>query len=413
MEETRVLLRNVGVIDPVDAKAYVAAGGYQGLKKALSLEPLQIIEIVHASGLRGRGGAAFPTGQKWQFTHDAEASQKYIVCNADEGEPGTNKDRILLSGDPHAILEAMAIAGKAVGASQGYIYLRGEYNYILPVLEQAIASATAEGLLGQDILGSGFDFTIEVSSGAGAYVCGEETALLESMEGKRGEPRLRPPYPGVAGLRGQPTVVNNVETLANIGPILDRGADWFRSLGTETCPGTKLFTVSGNIVRPGTYEFPMGVNLKALIDFCGGLPEGRHLLAVQTGGASCPVLNAQQIDFNLDVEQATVAGGSLGSGAMLVIDDSNDICQVIANITGFFAHESCGKCTPCREGTRRLHDLADKFSLKQATAKDLNAAKDLATAMKLASFCGLGQTASTALTTAITNFPEAFQTGGK
>ena len=410
MEETRVLLRNVGVIDPADAGSYIAAGGYEGLKKALAMEPQDIIDVITAAGLRGRGGAGFMAGQKLTVTAGTPADEKYIVCNADEGEPGTNKDRLLLSGDPSSMLEGMAIAGRAVGAHKGYVYLRGEYHYIFPVMEKAIKTARADNCLGEDILGSGFDFDIEICSGGGAYICGDETALLDSMEGKRGEPRFKPPFPGVAGLYGKPTIINNVETLANFPLIIERGAEWFRSFGTEKCPGTKLYTVSGNVKRRGTYEFPMGMNLKTLIyDVCGGPAEGRQLLAVQTGGASCPVIRADQIDINLDIEQAAAAGAALGSGAMLVIDDSNDLIDVLTNIADFFVHESCGKCTPCREGTKRMYQLISKFNIFQGTADDVKTIEDLALTMTLASFCGLGQTAPTAIASALKNFPEAFE----
>jgi len=411
MEETRVLLRHVGEIDPGDAKAYIAVGGYEALKKALAMDPAEIIDVVKASGLRGRGGAGFPAGVKLGITRDTQSDQKYIICNADEGEPGTNKDRLLLSGNPGAILEGMAIAGYAVGATEGFVYLRGEYRYIFPVLQQAIDTAVAENRLGHDIFGSGFDFDIKVSSGGGAYICGDETALLDSMEGKRGEPRFKPPFPGVSGLYGKPTIINNVETLANLPLIVANGADWFRGFGTKTCPGTKLYTVSGNVKKRGTFEFPMGVSLRSLIyDVCGGPADGRKLLAVQTGGASCPMVPADKIDFNLDIEQAAAAGGALGSGAMLAIDDSNDIIDVLTNIANFFAHESCGKCTPCREGTKRLHQLISKFADYRGTPKDIETINDLATTMSLASFCGLGQSASTAISTSLRNFPEAFET---
>ena len=411
MQETRALLRNVGVIDATDAKAYIAANGYGALRKALSMDPSEIISIVKASGLRGRGGAGFPTGLKWSFTQGTPSDQKYIVCNADEGEPGTNKDRFLLAGDPNSIFEGMAIAGKAVGADKGYIYLRGEYPYIFPILEKAIENAKAENCLGQNILGTGFNFDIEVCSGGGAYVCGEETALLESIEGKRGEPRFKPPYPGVSGLYGKPTVINNVETLANIPLIIEKGADWFRSVGTEKCPGTKLYTVSGNVARRGTFEFPMGINLKELIyDFCGGIEGGRGLLAVQTGGASCPVLNKDQIDINLDIEQAAAAGAALGSGAMLVIDDSHCIIDTLKNIASFFVHESCGKCTPCREGNKRLQELVAKFDDGNGSPDDLDTIRDLAETMSVASLCGLGQASPSAIVSAIRNFPSAFET---
>jgi len=410
MEETRILLRNVGVIDPGEASAYIAVGGYQALKKALDMTPDDIISVVKASGLRGRGGAGFPTGLKFAITHDTASDQKYIVCNADEGEPGTAKDRLLLAGDPGAILEGMAIAGWAVGADKGFVYLRGEYRYIFPILQKAIDTAKAAGCLGDGIFGTSFNFDIEICSGGGAYICGDETALLDSMEGKRGEPRMKPPFPGVVGLYGKPTIINNVETLANIPLIIAHGADWFRGYGTEKCPGTKLYTVSGNVKKRGTFEFPMGVNLHDLIfDCCGGMADGHELLAVQTGGASCPMVRADQIDFNLDIEQAAAAGGSLGSGSILVIDDRNDIIDVLTTIASFFTHESCGKCTPCREGTMRLLQLITKFNNYMGTEDDLKTIGDLATTMSLASFCGLGQTAPTAIVTALANFPEAFQ----
>jgi NADH:ubiquinone oxidoreductase subunit F (NADH-binding) len=410
MEETRVLLRNVGKINAESAAEYRSVGGYEGLKKAVSMDPQAIIDMVSASGLRGRGGAGFPTGFKWTTTLKVEAEQKYIVCNADEGEPGTNKDRFLLAGDPHSVFEGMAIAGKAVGATKGYIYLRGEYSYIFPILENAIASAREEGCLGENLFGSDFSFDIQVVSGGGAYVCGEETALLNSMEGKRGEPRQKPPFPGVVGLYGRPTVVNNVETLANVPLIVENGADWFRGYGTEKCPGTKLYTISGNVKRPGTYEFPMGANLKELIyDVCGGIAGDKELLAVQTGGASCPVITADQIDVNLDVEQAAAAGASLGSGAMLVIDESNDLIDVLKNIAHFFMDESCGKCTPCREGTKRIYQLISKFADNKGTREDLQLMKDLSSTMSVASFCALGQTATSAIATAMVNFPEIFE----
>ena len=410
MEQTRVLLRNIGVIDPNDAAAYIGVGGYQALKKALDMAPEAVVDEIKASGLRGRGGAGFPAGQKLAITRQTPADQKYIVCNADEGEPGTAKDRLLLSGDPGAILEGMAIAGWAVGADKGYIYLRGEYRYIFPILDAAIRTAVEQNCLGPNIFGSDFSFDVEICSGGGAYICGDETALLDSMEGKRGEPRMKPPFPGVVGLYGKPTIINNVETLANMPLIIANGADWFRGYGTEKCPGTKLYTVSGNVKNRGTFEFPMGINLRDLVyDVCGGMADGHQLLAVQTGGASCPMVRADQIDFNLDIEQAAAAGGALGSGAMLVIDDRNDIIDVLTNIAHFFTHESCGKCTPCREGTMRLYQLISKFNDFEGTAEDIKTINDLATTMSLASFCGLGQSAPTAIMSALKNFPEAFE----
>lgn len=322
MEEKRILLRNKGKINPEKAEEYIERGGYKGLEKVLGMEGKEIIEELARSGLRGRGGAGFPTFRKLQFAYDAPGDVKYIVCNADEGEPGTNKDRILLSSDPCAVFEGMAIAGKAVNAHVGFIYLRAEYSYLVPILEAAIKSSCEANMLGKNIQGSGFDFEIKLRSGAGAYVCGEETALFESIEGKRGEPRFRPPFPGVKGLFGKPTVLNNVETLANMSVIFQNGWEWFRQTGTENSPGTKLFTVCGNVKRRGVFEFPMGINLKDLIyDVCGGMEEGHELLAVQTGGASGAIINASQIDMILDIDQVSNSGGRLGCGTILVMDD--------------------------------------------------------------------------------------------
>ena len=410
MQETRILLRNVGKINPVDAKEYMGQGGYAGLKKAISMDSADILKEVKESGLKGRGGAGFPTGLKWQFVYNMRDEQKYIVCNADEGEPGTNKDRILLSEDPNSVFEGMLIAGKAVGANKGYIYLRAEYPYIFPILEEALDNARAEGCLGENIFGSGFDFDIELRSGGGAYVCGEETALLESIEGKRGEPRFRPPYPGVKGLFDKPTVINNVETFANVGPIMEKGAAWYRTIGTENSPGTKLYTLSGNLKNRGVYEFPMGVNLKDLIyEVGGGIEGGKNLLAVQTGGSSGAIINADQIDMPMEAGFVASSGGSLGAGDVLVIDDSHCIIDILENVLVFFSHESCGKCTPCREGGFRLLQLVRKFKDGTAKAEDIDTIRDLSETMKLASLCGLGQATPVPVLTCLDNFEAAFQ----
>lgn len=405
MEEMRVLLRNSGKIDPRNAKEYIKAGGYEGMKKALSMSGSEIINELQEAGLRGRGGAGFPTWRKLKFAYDADGDIKYIVCNADEGEPGTNKDRILLSTDPCSVFEGMIIAGKAVDSHVGFIYLRAEYSYLVPILEAALESSRSAGCLGKNIMGSGFDFDIKLRSGAGAYVCGEETALFESIEGKRGEPRFRPPFPGIKGLFGKPTVLNNVETLANIAVIFQRGAEWFSKIGTPNSPGTKLFTVCGNVKRRGVFEFPMGVNLKELIyDVCGGMEEGHTLLAVQTGGASGAIINADQIDMTLDIDAVSESGGRLGCGTILVMDDRNCIVDIVRNNLDFFRGESCGKCTPCREGGTRLYQLISKIAEGKGTISDLRIIEDLANTMRLTALCGLGHSTAVPVLSSIRNF---------
>ena len=405
MEEKRVLLRNRGKIDPENAREYIAAGGYEGLKRALNMNGEEIIKELEHAGLRGRGGAGFPTYRKLQFAYGAPGDVKYIVCNADEGEPGTNKDRILLSSDPCSIFEGMAIAGKAVNAHVGFIYLRAEYSYLVPILEAALKTSREANMLGENIQGSGFDFDIKLRSGAGAYVCGEETALFESIEGKRGEPRFRPPFPGIKGLFGKPTVLNNVETLANISVIFQNGWEWFRTLGTENSPGTKLFTVCGNVKRRGVFEFPMGINLKDLIyEVCGGMEEGHELLAVQTGGASGAIINACQIDMTLDIDQVSNSGGRLGCGTILVMDDRNCIIDIVRNNLDFFRSESCGKCTPCREGGTRLYQLITKISQGKGSVKDIDTIQDLAETMRLTALCGLGHSTAVPVLSSIQNF---------
>ena len=409
IQETRVVLRNAGKINPVKADEYAAQGGYEGLKKAIGLTADETIGIIKDSALRGRGGAGFPAGLKMSFVKNTPADQKYVVCNADEGEPGTSKDLAIMKNDPNILFEGMAIAAAAVGADYGYIYLRAEYPYLFPVLEEALADARAKGYLGKNIMGSGFNFDIEIRSGAGAYVCGEETALIESIEGSRGEPRYKPPFPGVAGLWGKPTLVQNVETLANLPTILVNGAAWFKAIGTPACTGTKVFTLSGNVANPGVYEFPFGVNLKILIEQVGGgVANGRKLKAVQTGGSSGTIIRADQIDVDMDIENCQQNGACLGSGAILVIDDSNNIVEVIHNMLSFFVHESCGKCTPCREGNMRLYELVGKFLDGTAKEEDLDTMLDLSDTMVRASLCGLGQTSPTAVVTGIANFRDEF-----
>lgn len=409
MQELHILLRNRGTIDPKNARDYADTGGFKALRKALSMTGEEIIDEIRRSGLRGRGGAGFPTYRKMEFTAHADDPIRYIVCNADEGEPGTNKDRILLSEDPCSIFEGMAIAGKAVGAHIGYIYLRAEYTYLFPVLKEALEHAESLGYLGKNMMGSGYDFEIKFRSGAGAYVCGEETALFESIEGKRGEPRFRPPFPSIHGLFGKPTMLNNVETLANLAPILRNGADWYRGIGTENSPGTKLFTVCGNVARRGVFEFPMGVNLREIIyEVCGGIPDGRQLLAVQTGGTSGAIINASQINMNLDIDTVSASGGRLGCGTILVIDDRNCIVDIVLNNLDFFRGESCGKCTPCREGGQQLYNLVNRIGSGKGSVQDLEKIDELAETMRLTALCGLGHSTAVPVQTSIQNFKSAY-----
>lgn len=409
MEEMRILLRNKDVDNMIDATKSMELGGYKGLRNSLLLDGASIIDILKDSGLRGRGGAGFPTWKKIKFAYDAVNESKVVVCNADEGEPGTNKDRVLLSADPHSIFEGMAIVGKAIGADKGYIYLRAEYSYLFPILEMALTSARNANALGENIFGSDFSFDIEMRSGAGAYVCGEETALFESIEGKRGEPRTRPPFPGTHGLFGLPTVLNNVETLANIGPILANGATWYRSIGSENSPGTKLFTVIGNVHNRGVFEFPMGTNLQDIIyEVCGGIADGKELLAVQTGGTSGAIINPSHINIPLDIDHVASSGGRLGCGTIFVIDDSNCVVDIVKNTLEFFANESCGKCTPCREGSMQMVKLITKISEGRGTIKDIETMKELAETIRETALCGLGHSTAVPVLTSIANFAEVY-----
>lgn len=409
VQEMRVLLRNLDVPHMDQAKVSLENGGYEGLKKALAMKGEEIIDLLKESGLRGRGGAGFPTWRKIQFAYDAEGDRKVVVCNADEGEPGTNKDRILLKADPHSVFEGMAIIAKAIGADRGYIYLRIEYRYLFDMLENALESARQENLLGDHILGTDFSFDIEIRFGAGAYICGEETALFESIEGKRGEPRVRPPYPGTFGLFGLPTVLNNVETLANIGQILAKGPAWFRGIGSEGSCGTKLFTVIGNVKRRGVFELPMGTNLRDIIyDLCEGIEADRDLIGVQTGGASGPIIRHDQIDLPLDIDHVADSGGRLGCGTIFVIDDSNCIVDIVKNNLEFFAHESCGQCIPCREGGKQLLNLVTKIAHGQGTSQDLDTIRDLCDTMSTTSLCGLGSSTAIPALSSILNFREAY-----
>lgn len=404
MEETKRLLRLAGTIDPASCAAYVRAGGYEALRKAAAA-PEGVCETVKASGLRGRGGAGFPVGVKWETTRAIDADQKYIICNADEGEPGTNKDRVLLSQVPHTVLEGMAIAGVAVGATKGYVYLRAEYPYVRDILLAAVKEAEANGCLGKNLFGSGLDFEVEIRTGQGAYICGEETALMESIEGRRGEPRSKPPFPGVSGLWGRPTVINNVESMANIPLIILEGPEEFRKYGTEKCPGTKLYTLSGSVQRPGVYEYPLGVSMRQLFEQAGGgCHGGKKLKAVQTGGESGPIVGPELLDTPMDIESCAAAGASLGTGDLLFLDEDVCLADLGRNIASFFAAESCGKCAPCRLGTRRMVELMDQLCRGAADVKVLEELEQLGTYMQQSTFCALGQAAPVPVLSLLRNF---------
>jgi NADH-quinone oxidoreductase subunit F len=388
---------------------YEASGGYDGLRKAFALGPEAVIAEVKAAGLVGRGGAAFPTGVKWQGARQAPGQPKYIVCNADESEPGTFKDRVLLEEDPHRTLEGLAIAAFAVGAHLGYIYIRGEYPRAFAAVQAAAQEARQAGYLGADILGSGFDFDVELRLGAGAYICGEETALFESIEGKRGFPRVKPPFPTTFGLFGQPTVINNVESLCNVPFIISLGAAEYRRIGTEKSPGPKLFCLSGDVARPGLYEVPFGVTLRhVLFDLAGGLKPGHRLQAVLFGGAAGAFAVEQDLDVRLTFEDLRAAGLPLGSGVIMVFDETRDLRQVLAGLAHFFADESCGKCYPCQIGTQRQSEILHRLAAGHGLGGDADRLRDVGWTMTEASLCGLGQTAASAVLSAMQRWPELF-----
>jgi NADH-quinone oxidoreductase subunit F len=372
-------------------EAYFAAGGYKALRKALGMAPADIIAEVRKSNLRGRGGAGFPAGLKWSFIPAGHPGPRYLVCNADEGEPGTFKDRELLRRNPHALLEGMAIAARAIGAARGYIYIRGEFATEAEVLERALAEARAKGFLGRNLLGSGADFDIFVHRGAGAYICGEETALLESIEGFKGQPRLKPPFPAVKGLFGGPTVINNVETLAAVPAIIEKGGDWYAALGTPKSGGTKLFSVSGPVKNPGVFEVPLGIPFRELLEkHSGGLLEGKKLKAVIPGGSSVPVLTAEEaLAVNMDYESLAAAGTMLGSGAVIIIDDSQCMVKLLQVLARFYHHESCGQCTPCREGCGWLEKLLNKLENGRGTRRDIDTIVSVAEGMMGRTICPL------------------------
>ena len=394
-KQKRVALRNCGVINPENIDEYIAYDGYEALAKCLmEYKPEEVIQIVKDSGLRGRGGAGFLTGLKWQFAAANHADQKYVCCNADEGDPGAFMDRSVLEGDPHSVIEAMAIAGYAIGASQGYIYIRAEYPIAVKRLEIAINQAREYGLLGKNIFSTGFDFDIEIRLGAGAFVCGEETALMTSIEGKRGEPRPRPPFPAVKGLFGKPTILNNVETYANIAQIILKGPEWFSSMGTEKSKGTKVFALGGKIHNTGLVEVPMGTTLREVIEeIGGGIPNGKKFKAAQTGGPSGGCIPAEHFDIPIDYDNLISIGSMMGSGGLIVMDEDNCMVDIAKFFLEFTVDESCGKCTPCRIGTKRLYEMLDKITKGQGTLEDLDKMEKLCYYIKNNSLCGLGQTA--------------------
>ena len=383
-------------------------GKYSAFTKALGMKPDDVVAEIKASGLVGRGGAAFPTGIKWEGAAKAEADQKYVICNADESEPGTFKDRILLIDDPHRTIEGMCIAAYAIGASSGYLYIRAEYPYIFPVLEKALSEARHAGLLGENILGSGFSFDIEVRVGGGAYICGEETALFESIEGKRGFPRIKPPFPTTHGLFGKPTVINNVETLCNVSLIIAKGAEEYRKIGTEKSPGPKVFCVSGDVQMPGLYEVPFGVTMREVLEMAGGVAAEKGLQAILFGGAAGAFATSSHLDVKMTFEDLRAVGLPLGSGVVMVFDDTRDMRQVLKSLGHFFAHESCGKCYPCQMGTQRQKEILDRVASGKILDGDFIRLQDVGWTMTDASLCGLGQTAASAVLSAMKLWPELF-----
>ncbi len=394
-KQMRIALRNCGVINPDEIDEYIALDGYAALGKVLTeMTPETLIQEMLDSGLRGRGGAGFPTGLKWKFAAANAADQKYVCCNADEGDPGAFMDRSILEGDPHSVIEAMAIAGYAIGATQGYIYIRTEYPIAVERLNNAIEKAKEYGLLGKDIFGTGFEFNLEIREGAGAFVCGEETALMTSIEGKRGEPRCRPPFPAVKGLFGKPTVLNNVETYANIPQIILKGAPWFKAIGTEKSAGTKVFALGGKITNTGLVEVPMGTTLREVVEeIGGGIPGGHTFKAAQTGGPSGGCIPASLIDTPIDYDNLLSIGSMMGSGGLIVMDETTCMVDIAKFFLDFTVDESCGKCTPCRVGTRRLLEILEKITNGQGTLEDLDKMQELCHYIKENSLCGLGQTA--------------------
>jgi bidirectional [NiFe] hydrogenase diaphorase subunit len=409
--QVRIVLENCGQINAESIDAYIAAGGYQALGKALTeMQSKEVIEEIRKSGLRGRGGAGYPTGLKWEIVRKSKSDQKYVICNADEGDPGAFMDRSVLEGDPHRVLEGMAIGAYAVGANQGFIYVRAEYPLAIERLKLAIKQAERLGLLGNRILDSQFNFRIDLRIGAGAFVCGEETALIRSIEGRRGRPRPRPPYPSERGLWGMPTLINNVETYANIAPIIKRGSAWFAGIGTPKSTGTKVFALAGEIKNTGLIEVPMGIPLRKIIfDIGGGTPDGTEFKAAQTGGPSGGCIPKEHLDLPVDYESLATVGSIMGSGGLIVMDSTSNMVDVAKYFMDFSADESCGKCIPCRVGTRHIFSLLDKISKAQATADDLALLQDLCNVVKDTSLCGLGQSAPNPVLSTLRFFRQEYE----
>ncbi|OAT85547.1 NADH dehydrogenase [Desulfotomaculum copahuensis] len=409
--QQRVALRHCGLINPEDVTEYIACGGYFALADVLLHQtPAQVIETVKKSGLRGRGGGGFPTGKKWEMAAAAPGAEKYVVCNADEGDPGAFMDRSILEGDPHSVLEAMAIAGYAIGAAEGYIYVRAEYPIAVERLERAIRQAREQGLLGRRLFNTGFDFDIDLRLGAGAFVCGEETALLRSATGQRGEPRPRPPYPAQCGLWGKPTLLNNVETYANVPAIISRGADWFASMGTENSKGTKVFSLAGKIMNTGLIEVPMGTTLRTIVfNIGGGIPHGRKFKAVQTGGPSGGCIPEAGLDTPVDYDSLRRIGSMMGSGGLIVMDESDCMVDIAKFYLQFSQDESCGQCTPCRVGVKRMTEILERITEGKGEMSDLDELADLAREVKDASLCGLGQTAPNPVLSTLQYFRDEYE----
>lgn len=410
-KQKRIALKNCGIINPEDIDEYIAFDGYMALGKALiEMTPEEVIGVMKDSGLRGRGGGGFPAGLKWGFTANAEGDQKYVLCNADEGDPGAFMDRSILEGDPHAVIEAMAIAGYAIGSNIGYVYVRAEYPIAVQRLQIAIDQAKEKGLLGKDIFGTDFEFDMEIRLGAGAFVCGEETALIASIEGQRGMPRNKPPYPAIKGLWQKPTLINNVETYANVPQIILHGADWFRSMGTEKSPGTKVFALGGKINNTGLIEIQMGTTLREVIyEIGGGIPNGKKFKSVQTGGPSGGCITTKDLDTPIEFDSLTAIGSMMGSGGMIVMDEDNCMVDIARFFLDFTVEESCGKCPPCRIGTKRMLEILEKITSGKGEPEDLNKLEKLAKNIKSSSLCGLGQTAPNPVLSTLKHFRDEYE----
>jgi len=409
-KQLRIALRNCGFIDPENIEEYISRDGYAALAKCLTeMTPAQVIEEMKKSGLRGRGGGGFPTGLKWEITSKSQADQKYVVCNADEGDPGAFMDRSILEGDPHSVIEAMAICGYCIGATKGIVYIRAEYPLAVERLKIAMKQAVEFGLLGKDIFGTGFEFEIDIRYGAGAFVCGEETALIHSMEGMRGEPTIKPPFPSVSGYLEKPTNVNNVETFANVPVIINKGADWFATIGSEKSKGTKVFALAGKINNVGLIEVPMGTTLRDIIfEIGGGIKDGKKFKAVQTGGPSGGCLTEKHLDIQIDFDSLTAAGSMMGSGGMIVLDEDDCMVSIAKFYLDFTVEESCGKCAPCRIGNKRLNEMLEKICEGKGTTKDLDLLRNLSHVVKDTSLCGLGQTSPNPVLSTMDNFYDEY-----